>query len=97
MESVTWYWWVIVVVLLLALGGYVWAVINTAKQHVNSAPRMDMYMCDVHGPIPGKSTYVLFDGQELEQVSQDGRTIRAQVRQCPICFESKIKEARTKN
>jgi hypothetical protein len=90
-------YWLIAVLFLSGIGVYVWALINTAKQHVSNAPREDMFLCDVHGPIPGKSTYVLFDGQEMEQVSEDGRTIRAQVRQCPICFEAKLKEARTKN
>jgi hypothetical protein len=91
------YWIIFGVLILLAVIVYAAAIINTAKQHVNTAPRDDMFLCDIHGPIPGKSTYVLFDGQEMEQVSEDGRTIRALVRQCPICFEAKIKEARTKN
>ena len=90
-------WCAIVGLFASGIGVYIWALITTAKQHVTNAPREDMFMCDVHGPIPGKATYVLFDGQEMEQVSQDGRTQRALVRQCPICFEAKIKEARTKN
>ena len=90
-------YWLIAILFLSGIGVYVWALINVAKQHVSNAPREDMFICDVHGPIPGKSTYVLFDGQEMEQVSQDGRTQRALVRQCPICFEAKLKEARMKN
>lgn len=78
---------------LLYLGVTVW----NAKHDTANAPRDDMYLCSVHGPMPKSATLTLFNEYEFEQEFDDGRTIRGPIRQCPICFETRMKEARVKN
>jgi hypothetical protein len=82
-----------------AIGIAVWFVYIAltwaeAKRSVDVARRVNVFMCDVHGPIAEGSTFTLFD--DLEVQYDNGEVKREPMRVCPICFENKIKLARSK-
>lgn len=80
--------------LILICVAYGLALIYDAKSTVAQYPRKEMFLCDKHGPLPISATMTLFNGDELDSVSEDGRTKRGPVRCCPICFEASIKAAK---
>lgn len=86
--------WLIVAGFLVGFCVYTLIVAYVASKSVDGAPRKDMYICDKHGPMPENSTVKLFDGDELDYVTKDGRTKRGPVRMCSICFEERIQTAR---
>lgn len=69
-------------------------ILIMARKEVKNAPRRDMFLCEKHGPMPVGATITLMDG-ELDQVAPDGRTVRAPLRSCPICFGTAIKKAKS--
>lgn len=82
------------VLIILACVVYGVALIYDAKTTVAQYPRKEMFLCDKHGPLPIGATMTLFNGEDLDSVSPDGRTKRGPVRCCPICFEDSIKAAK---
>lgn len=74
--------------------GYVLAVMWSARQSVEAAPKKPMFICDVHGPLPQSATLTLFE--DLEVQMSDGSFKHESLLQCPLCFEAKIKEAKGK-
>lgn len=84
---------VLVMLGILALA-YIGIILYSAKKDTASAPKREMFLCDVHGPIPPAATLTLFNGTEFDQEFSDGRTIRGPVRGCPLCFEDDVKKAK---
>jgi hypothetical protein len=64
---------------------YVWCVRWMAKREVSTGPRMDMTICDKHGPVPTSSLLAL-----------TGLTDEAPVMTCPICYDHAMKVASQK-
>lgn len=92
-----WEWPIVALCLLgVALVIYATLLAADARKYINVAPKKDMYVCDVHGPMPISGTHVLFDGEVMEQTSADGLDYRGPVRMCAICFETRIKEAKAR-
>lgn len=82
------------VLICIAAALYGVALTYDAKVTVAQYPRKEMFLCDKHGPLPISATMTLFNGEDMETVSEDGRTKRGPVRCCPICFENAIKVAK---
>lgn len=92
-----WEWPLVAICLLIvALVIYGLLLAADAKKYINVAPKKDMYVCDIHGPMPISGTHVLFDGEVMEQTSADGLDYRGPVRMCAICFETRIKQAKAR-
>lgn len=94
-----WFWISLGAALTLALF-YLSTTAWGAKHDVDGSPKKDMYVCDIHGPMPADATHILFNtatadgsGTDFDLESPDGRTYRGPIRTCPICFENKIKQA----
>lgn len=73
-------------VLGAALVAWLGWIVFEAWYEVVKAPRVDMYVCDKHGPVP-KHLCIVF--QEKEDKSE--RT--EQQYQCPFCYEDAFKLA----
>lgn len=77
------YWGVIVsFTLLLVAGAYITFVISLAKREVGDAPRQNMFICDMHGPLAPKYTLKLDIGSEKP------------IEYCSLCFHEKMKAAK---
>lgn len=80
------------VVLVVA---YAWVLARMARTEVSRAPKKEMFLCDVHGPLPIEHTLQLFEGlMELGTDQVNGQPVRKAVRACPICMEDKLKQAK---
>lgn len=66
----------------------------TARREIKNAPRADMHVCEVHGPMPVSATVILMNG-DMDQIV-NGRTVRGPVRACPMCFKTAIDKAQGK-
>lgn len=73
-------WWITGIV-FLAIAVYLAITAFDAKYDVSTAPRMDMMVCDKHGPIPKKAVLHL-----------SGLTEKP-IEYCPLCFSDKMKAA----
>jgi hypothetical protein len=76
--------WVLVGVLVVAGVMYLAFVSHLAKDQVSAAPREDMFLCEVHGPIARRHVLKL-----------EGYTEKP-IEYCPICWRDKIKAAEKK-
>jgi hypothetical protein len=74
---------------------YIIAVGWAARLSIHTAPKVRVFVCNIHGPMPVDSTLILFNG-DMDYETTDGVVKRGPIRYCSICFENKIKEARTK-
>lgn len=82
------------ILFLGGLGVYLIVTLWIAAHQVDESPMADMYICDIHGPMPKSNTVTLFGGDEVDHVLPDGKTLRGPIRMCPICFEDRIKTAK---
>ena len=78
-------------VLGLAVIIYLGLTVIAARLDVSHAPREEMFICDIHGPMSIKKTIILFEDLEVQYT--DGTSQREPLRSCPICFEEKIRLA----
>jgi hypothetical protein len=80
------------IILLIAL-----IVIGIAALHAYSeterAPRIPMFVCDKHGPMPKSSTLKLFD-VPMDHLDDNGKMVRKEILYCSICYEERIVDAR---
>jgi len=79
-------------IILAACGIYLAIIAWNAANHVSNQPRTDMYICDVHGPMPIGATLTVFNGDM--EYETESRATRGPVRACPMCFNDKIKKAK---
>lgn len=78
--------------ILLVLFVYGLILYFQAKSHIDTAPKQEMFLCQVHGAIPvGACMNINPDGFEYED--SVGGTTRGTVLYCPRCFEDRIREA----
>lgn len=71
--------------LILALLAIVWLLFE-AWYETSAAPRVDMYVCEKHGPVP-KHYCIVFEEKE------DKSDQTEQQYQCPFCYENAFKLA----
>jgi hypothetical protein len=85
-------WWIIIII-----GGIVGAVfcfsigyillLRSAKKEVVTAPKIPMYLCDIHGAFPAKHCMQI----EVPVVDETQRPLVVDM--CPFCYDEKMKVA----
>lgn len=94
----TWRMVAIVAIVALALGSLLYAayVAMEAKDSVVRAPKDTMFICPEHGPIQAsamlKISTLEYEWQYADGTHPEGKFIEY----CPLCFETRIREAKAK-
>lgn len=85
------FWIIFITSAVVATVLYVALMFWAAKRDVSNAPKVEMFICDVHGPLPIGATLILFE--DLAYETPEGMKT-GPMRGCPICFENRIKIAK---
>ncbi len=89
----------IVAVCILVLVLFYGALIaSEARAQVEKAPKDEMFVCDIHGPIQKSKLVNINKGSAMMpgdlEWEYDGQTTTGTVPYCPICFQDRVVEAR---
>lgn len=87
-------YWVLGGIVVAMILGYGLLLYLQSRTIVDTAPKDDMFICQVHGAMPKAAMHWIDpDGMAYED-RDSGRPISdAKIPYCPICFEARIKEA----
>jgi hypothetical protein len=88
------YWNWIAAVTVVTIFAYLAYLLLAARSVLDRAPHEDMFICDVHGPMP-RSTLIRIN-QEGFELEMNGHATRGEVDYCPLCFRDRIRTAKEK-